>query len=587
MNTKTWYALAAAMIAGCMLLTGCGPSKDVVETVEIAVPTEEIKVVATSTPEEVAAEMTPEAEVEPTATAEEGLSADCTYHAYRLGWGIDYVDAANILNDLFHPDSPIQYTFWDDAAFRDLADQATMEFDPEARVGLWQEAEDILVTEHVAVVPILHASENALVRPEIETRYMPYGQPSFMHWRLPEGQTTLRVASGEPPTLDPHLTGAPIAWAVLGQLMEFPYRHTADGAIEPAGAESYEVSDDGLVYTVHLRQDATWTDGVPVTAQHYADGIIRFLKPETGNDYAWVMYIVQGAEPFHIGEAADPSTLGVRAIDDHTLEITLEQPASYFDSFLASITMAPVRLDVIEQYGDLWSEAENFVGNGPYVLVEWVHEDSIVIEKNPAYWDAEGVTVERVEFSIIDSAAALAAYERGELDLIGYPPEELLRILEEMPDHLRRTPSWPGVYYIGLNLLRPPMDNLNFRKALASSVDRRAICDDILFDPVHIEACGVVPPEMPGYQGCGKVGYAFDVQAAQGYMRAAMDEMGIDDPADVEINLWFNTGNEDIIQAVAEQWETNLGIKVEVSSFEVVPYIDALDACHVSAESGE
>jgi oligopeptide transport system substrate-binding protein len=311
------------------------------------------------------------------------------------------------------------------------------------------------------------------------------------------------------------------------------------------------------------------------------DGITRLLEPETAAGYAWLMRLVQGAEAFNTGETNDPSTLGVRALEDYTLEITLVQAASYFDSILAFSTTYPVRLDVIERHGEQWAKTGNFVGNGAYVLTEWAHNNYLILAKNPNYWGADDVSIERIEFRIIpDSADALAAYEQGELDLLGdgYPSEETERILKEIPDHLRRLPR-PGTYYIGLNSVHPPTDNLNFRRALASAVDKQTIFNEQLEKPWRIVACGVIPPEIPGYQGCGNVGYEFNVQAAQEYLEAALDEMDIDDPADISINLWFNKGSEDVIEAFAEQWETNLGIKVNLVTMEWTAYLKALDQC--------
>jgi len=552
-----------------LLLTACGGE---VQTVVITAPPEEIEV-----PVEVPVEVTvvvPE-EIDP------AMGAGCAYNAYRMGWVMDYGDAENILNVVFHPDSAFQYTFWDDQTFRDLVDQALVEFDPDTRAGLWQQAETIMMTDYAAVVPIFYYDRTALVRPEIETVFPPFGSPPLKHWRLPEGQTTLRYVIGtEPPTLDVNTATDTTSHLIQHQIMDSLYEYDDMGNILPAGAVSYEVSEDGLVYTINLREGATWSDGEPVTAQHYVDGITRLLEPATAAEYAWLMYVVQGAEAFNTGETDDPSTLGVRAVDDLTLEITLSQAASYFDSILAFSTTYPVRMDVIEEYGELWAEPGNFVGNGAYLLTEWAHEDYVAIEKNPDYWGADDVTIERVEFPIIvENATALAAYERGELDVGLYPSEELPRLLEEMPDHV-----WigtrPGPYYVGLNTLRPPTDNLNLRKALASSVDKRAILDNVLNMPWRQEACGVVPPGILGYQGCGEVGYEFDVEAALGYLDAYMAEAGVADPAEIVVGLWFNRGNEDVIESVAEQWESNLGITVNVTIMEWAAYLDTLDECN-------
>jgi oligopeptide transport system substrate-binding protein len=560
---------APAVVVVGLLLVACGRGEGS-RTVEVTAPPASVRVTAEA-----------EQQIEVTAEPERGGNTGCNYNAYRLGWVMDYADPENVLNVVFHPDSPFQYTFWDDKSFRELVDQALLTVDLDTRVALWQEAEDILVTDYAAVVPIFHYDRNTLLRPGIEAVFPPFGSPPFKHWRLPEGQTALRVRIGtEPPTLDVSLGTDTTSHLIQHQVMDALYECGGEGKIEPAGAVSYEVSDDGLAYTIKLREDATWSDGEPVVAQHYVDGITRLLEPETAAEYAWLMRLVRGAEPFNTGETGDPSTLGLRAIDDYTLEITLEQAASYFDSILAFSTTYPIRLDVIEHYGGLWAEPGNFVGNGAYLLVEWAHNDYVAVEKNPDYWNADDVTIERVEFPIIaEEATALAAFERGELDLSDYPSEELSRILEEMPDSLVRLPR-PGIYYIGLNLVQAPTNNLSFRKALASAIDKRAILDHVAETPWRIDACGVIPPQIPGYQGCGEVGYEFDVQAAQEYLALALDEMGVDDPADIAVNLWFNQGNEDVIGAVAEQWESNLGIKVNAVTMEWAAYLDALSGCN-------
>ncbi|MBU0702431.1 MAG: hypothetical protein KKC18_01005 [Chloroflexi bacterium] len=567
MFSRKWYTLVSVVMLAGLALTACGGGE--IQTVVITAPPVEVEI-------EVPVEVTVEVPGE-----WEGPDAGCAYNAYRMGWVMDYSDPENMLNVVFHPDSPFQYTFWDDDTFRELVDQALTEFDFATRNALWQQAETIMMTDYAAVVPVFHYDLNALLRPEIEAVYPPFGSPPYKHWRLPEGQTTMRVSiATEPPTLDVNTATDTTSHLIQHQIMDSLYEYDGDGLIQPAGAVSYEVSEDGLVYTIHLREGALWSDGEPVTAQHFVDGITRLLEPATAAEYAWLMYVVQGAEAFNTGETDDPSTLGLAAIDDLTLEITLEEAASYFDTILAFSTTYPVRLDVIAEYGEQWAEPGNFVGNGAYLLTEWVHEDYVAVDKNPDYWGAADVTIERVEFPIIvENATALAAYERGELDVGAYPSEEVSRILEEMPDHLRRLPR-PGAYYIGLNFLQPPTDNLNMRKALASAVNKRAILDNVLETPWRIEACGVVPPEIPGYQGCGNVGYDFDVDAALGYLDAYMAEAGVADPAEITINLWFNRGNEDVVEAVAEQWETNLGININVTIMEWAAYLDTLDQCN-------
>jgi oligopeptide transport system substrate-binding protein len=584
MLVKRKVTLSIILAASSLLISTCAPSK-VTETVPITVPPEQVKVgLDVTSPPEIGEAMVEVPTEVPTEPAEEAsdLPEGCTYNAYVMGWVMDYADAENTLNVAFHPDSPFQSTFWDDQTFRELVDLALLEQDFDARIRLWQQAEGILVTDCSVVIPIFHYDLTALVRPEIQVEYTPFGIPDYMKWRLPAGRDVLTVRlSGEPLALDPNIAAEFVGAEVLDQLMEPPFRYTGGGTIKPAGAESYEVSDDGLTYTIHLRRDATWSDGAPVTAQHYVDGITRLLDPATGAEYAWLMYLIEGAEAFNTGESDDPSTVGVRAIDDQTLEITLEEPASHFDSILALHTMYPIRLDVIEQGGEAWTEPGNFVGNGPYLLTQWVHGDYMVIEKNPDYWGADTVTIERIEFPIVEEdTPTFAAYERGELDATDYlaSSELLVRILDELPEHLRRVPQ-PGTFYVGLNTLHAPTDNLNLRKALATAVDRWAIIDRVLHMPWRIAACGVVPPEIPSYQSCGEVGYEYDPASAQEYLEAALDEMGIDDPADVSINLWTNRGMEEPAGAIADQWESSLGIETKVAIMDYKGFLEILDGC--------
>jgi len=567
-----WAGVVGLVALLALVVASCAPA---------AAPTPEVIVETVEVPVEVPVEVTVEVPGEPGLTE---FEAFCTYTSYRMGWVMDYSDPENMINVVFHPDSPFQYTFWDDQTFRDLVDQALVEFDPEARWALWQEAEKIMLDDYAMVVPIYHYDRTALVKTGLNYEYPPFGQAHAMFWSFEDPTiTTKRVRlATDPPTLDINLATDTTSHLIINQLIEGLYRYRGDGSIEPAGATSYEVSDDGLVYTIHLRDDGVWSDGEPVTAQHFADGITRLMDPETAAEYAWLMYPVAGAEDFNAGVTDDPSTLGVVAVDDLTLEITLHTAASYFDSILAFSTTYPVRLDLIEELGDDWFEAGNFVGNGPYVLTEWVHDDHVTVEKNPLYHDADKVTIERIEgVVIVEESTALAAYENDEVDVLtDYPEEELPRILEDpvLSEEFVRLPR-PGAWYIGLSTRAEHTSNLNFRKALSTALDKRTIIDEVLNMPWRIEACGVIPPEIPGYQGCGEVGYEFDVDAAQAYLQAYMDEAGIADPGEIVIEQWFNRGNEDVLEAVAAMWEENLGIHVRLVIMEWGVYLDVLDQC--------
>jgi oligopeptide transport system substrate-binding protein len=432
------------------------------------------------------------------------------------------------------------------------------------------------------VLPIYHFDRTTLVRSGLSASFPPFGSPQFWKWSWDDGTDVLHNRLGtDPPTLDPQLSTDTTSFAIIEQMMETMYGFKEDGTLEPVGALDFpEISEDGTVYTIHLDPEAKWSDGEPVTAQHYVDGITRLLKPETAAEYAYIMYYIDGAKAFNTGESDDPGILGLKAVDDFTLEITLANPSSFFDSILAFKTTFPARLDVIEAGGDLWFET-SFVGNGPYLLEEFVHDDHVWQVANQDHPRGAQASIKRLEHSIIlEDATALAAYEAGDIDVGLAPAEELPRILEDpvLSQELTRLPS-PGTGYMGLNTLAEHTSNVHFRMALGYAVDKRAILDDVLNEPWKIDAYGVIPPEIYGYQGDG-VGFGFDPDAALGQLQMYMDEAGIEDPGDISIQLWFNRGNEAVVEPVEAQWEENLGIDVNVVNMEWGVYLEVLDECN-------
>jgi oligopeptide transport system substrate-binding protein len=390
----------------------------------------------------------------------------------------------------------------------------------------------------------------------------------------------------EPPTLDIQLATDTTSHLIIHSCIDGLFEYRGDGSIEPRGATGYTLSDDGLVYTITLRKDAVWSDGVPVVAQHYVDGVVRLMLPETAAEYAWLMYDIEGGEEFNTGEIDDPELLGVKALDDYTFEVTLKAPTPYFETVLPFSTFYPVRLDLVEKYGDQWTEPGNYVSNGAYLLDYWEHEAEVGLVKNPTYWDADNVKIEKITFPIIvEKATSLALYENGETHTTGeasYPSEDMPRILADpvLSKELRVLPR-PGVYYVGLNTLSPPTDNVLVRKALASAIDRRAIIDNVENMPWLTDLCCTTPPRILGHQECGTCGYEFNPEQAQAYLAEAGYPDGEGFPV---LRMWFNRGNEDILEAVAAMWEENLNINVELRVNEWAVYLDYLDQCNNSKE---
>ncbi len=387
----------------------------------------------------------------------------------------------------------------------------------------------------------------------------------------------------EPRTLDIQLANDTTSHLIIRQCIEGLFEYRGDGSIQPTGATAYTVSDDGLVYTILLRKDAVWSDGAPVTAQHYEDGVIRLLEPATAAEYAWLMYDIERAEEFNTGETDDPELVGVKALDDYTLEVKLKEPTPYFETVLPFSTFYPIRLDLVEKYKDLWTEPGNYVSNGAYLLESWDHETEVVLVKNPTYWDADAVKIEKITLPIIwDDATELALYENDELHVSTLPSEEIPRILADpiLSKELRILPR-PGVYYIGLNTLASPTDNVLVRKALASSIDRKAIIENALNQPWRTPLSCTTPPRILGHQPWGTCGYTFNPEQAQSYLAEAGYPGGEGFPV---LKVWFNQGNEDIFEAVAAMWDENLNINVELRVNEWAVYSDYLVQCSNTKE---
>ena len=378
----------------------------------------------------------------------------------------------------------------------------------------------------------------------------------------------------EPPTLDINLATDTTSHLVLGQLMEGLYHYQADGSIEPAGVITHTISSDGEVYTVTLRSDASWSDGQPVTAQRYVDGIIRLLDSAMGAEYAWRMYLVEGAEEYHTGVITDTDAVGITAVATDTLVLTLKEPAGFFPSLMATSSTYPVRLDIIGSDPD-WTEGGHFVGNGPYVLTGWDHGNRLVVEKNPLYHNAAQVSIEGVILPIIPHDQ-LAAYENDELDVSGIPSDELSRVLADPVLSAEfHNPPRSGVYYLGINTQLAPTYNVSVCKALATAIDRSYILTDVLNMPWREGATSVIPPNIAGYQN-GAVGYTFNLTQAQTYLAQAGYPDGDGFP---EIELWANYGNEGTIEAVAGQWRNNLRITVTTVYTGWDSYLEYLDGC--------
>lgn len=384
--------------------------------------------------------------------------------------------------------------------------------------------------------------------------------------------------TSEPPSLNPGTSTDTTSSAVLDQVFEGLMRVNLDGEPEEAMAESYEVSEDGKTYTFKIREDAKWTNGDPVTAEDFEYAWKWVLDPENADaDYAYQLYVIKGAQDAK-ENGASLDDVGIKVVDEKTLEVELEQPTEYFLELTAFVTYYPVNKNVVSENPE-WAldVSDAYVSNGPFKLVEWAHNDKIVLEKNENYWDADSVKLEQITMHMIgDESTALQMYESGELDWIGSPVDSIplaaMQSLKDAGDLIIADQA--ALYYYTVNNDDEIVGNANIRKALAHAINRQAIIDNIT-QGEQKPAMALVPPSMfpENEQGYFPDG---DVEKAKEYLQAGLDELGLDELPTLSLSFNTSEAHAAIAQAVQDMWKQNLGIEIELNNEEWNVYLNSL-----------
>jgi len=397
--------------------------------------------------------------------------------------------------------------------------------------------------------------------------------------QLEEAPHPLRVDwPYEPSTLDPALAYSPTTTGVVEQIFSGLVGRSLEMEIEPHLARTWDILDGGRKYVFQLRDDARWSDGTPVTAQDFEFAWKRVLSPATGSRVASLLYDIKGARAFNQGKLTDPGQVGVKAPGRLTLEVELEEPASYFMQLLANIKACPVPKHVVEKHGLAWTEPGNIVTNGPFRLEGWQPGESIVLTRDLAYFGRSRGNVQRVELSLLtDSSARLQKYESGELDILFF----VTLFSEEAYKHaLRRhagdITSWPfflGTTYIAFDVNRPPFDDRRIRRAFVLAIDRETLVNMVIQRSVPRPATGgFVPPGMPGHSP--DIGLPFDPQRARQLLAEAGFPGGKDFP---RIRLLSHRFVESTGAYLQEEWRKNLGIKIDWEKVENADLYEAPD----------
>ncbi len=389
-------------------------------------------------------------------------------------------------------------------------------------------------------------------------------------------EMVLRRGNGaEPQSLDPQIsTGVPSSH-IQRDLFEGLVAEDKDGNVVPGIAEKWELSDDGKVYTFHLR-DTTWTNGDKVTAGDVVYAWQRGVNPATGSDYSFMLYPIKNAQAIAKGEEKDVTKLGAKALDDNTLQVTLENPTPYFLGMLTHSFTYPVPKKVVEKLGKDWTKAENIVSNGPFKMQKWTPQASMELVKSDSYWDKDVVKLDKVIFYPIENQnAELNKFRAGELDWTYEVPLDQLKFINKKLKDQFKVENYLGIYYYGLNVTKPPFkDNLPLRKALAYAINRDILVEKVTGAGEKPAYNVVVPgvansePYVPAYS---KLTQAERIKQAKAFYK----EAGYSKDKPLEMELRYNTSenHKKVAIAVAAMWKQALGVKVNLVNEEWKVYL--------------
>ena len=344
----------------------------------------------------------------------------------------------------------------------------------------------------------------------------------------------------------------------------------------PGAAESWDYDEDTLTYTFHLRKDGVWTNGDPVTAKDFEFAWSQALNPEVASDYAYFLYFIKNAEKYFNGEVTWDE-VGVKVVDDYTLEVTMEQPTPYALFLFSFGTLAPINQRFYEAVGaDLYStEAQYFCTNGPFALTEWSHNDKIVMQKNDAWHGAADVEVEEIDWKIItDANAALSSFLAGDLDMVGLGTGELIKQATAAGATIQSYTDGTA-FYIYFNNNDQYLSNVNLRRALFNAIDEQKEIDTVWQNDnepmTSFTAPGVSATD--GTSFAGKVGELYapsrDQEKAKEYLATALSELGCTvDELSAHLSIDCGDSATSIAEAsfYQEQWRQVLGIEVTVNS---------------------
>ncbi len=388
-----------------------------------------------------------------------------------------------------------------------------------------------------------------------------------------KGSSAIFNMEAEPTSLDPQLLTDMGGFMISDMAYEGLVRLNDKNEVVPAGAESWTISEDGKIWTFKIRQGMKWSNGDTLNAHDYVRGMKRGLEPATAAEYAFMMYYIEGAEDYNSGKITDFNNVGIKAKDDYTLEIVLAKPAAYFDKTLVLPIYLPLNEKALAEFGEQYAtEANKSIYSGPYVIKEWVHDNKVVLEKNPTYWNASNTKIDTLTALMVpDFEAATNLFQNRELDLTKISVEKM-ESFKDKPE-LVKVPNG-RVYYFAFNSTHPALKNKKVRQALSLAVNRDELVNQVL-NGAGIKGSGVVANGMKGVSGDfrqenGDLYEKYKDADVKQLFDEGLKELGMT-PEQVKLTLIVDekgTGKKEgeFYQA---QWKEKLGIDVAV---EVLTY---------------
>ncbi|NLT35595.1 MAG: peptide ABC transporter substrate-binding protein [Gaiellales bacterium] len=388
---------------------------------------------------------------------------------------------------------------------------------------------------------------------------------------LAEDQTLRLNVNTEPPSIDPNIGTDTTSALVMNNIFEGLVHIDYEGNPFPGAAEKWEVSEDGLTVTFTLRGTDKWTNGDTVTSQDFKDSWVRILEPATAADYAYMLYVIEGAEEFNTGDGT-VEDLGIDASDPKVLKVSLVGKTPWFIPMMAHQSFFPIHKKTVDEFGEKWTEAENIVTNGPFQLVEWNHESDMKLEKWADHRLAAETALNTVNLVMINEATTgVAAFENGEIDIQEELPTADMARLKALPEYK----NYPllGIYYYGFNTANPALEKAEVRKALSMAIDRQSIIDNVA-QADQLPATSFTPKGMPGWDVFMKDALIKPTADVEGAKKVLADA-GIDVATLPEIVIYYNTseGHQAIATAVQEQWK-QAGFKASLKNMEWKQYLD-------------